>query len=104
MPGVFVVVGNASDTFGLATQTTTRLQELGYVFVVRSDGITESEDTAIYFADGYEGEARRLAFQIGVPLSLIEPMPDEPIVEGNADEDLLLYLGNDWRDVTNLDS
>lgn len=101
---VVVVVANASDTFGLATLSADRIRDFGYVFVIRSDGLQELENTAIYFAEGFQGEARRLAGQIGVPLRLVDPLPEGPLYEGDIDAEVVVMLGNDWPDVTNLDS
>ena len=101
---VVVVVANASDTLGLASRTSAQLRELGYVDVSHTDGLRELPETTIYFAEGFEGEARRLARQIGVPLRLVEPRPDGPLYKGNVESQLLVMLGNDWSEVTNLNS
>lgn len=99
-----VVVGNASDTYLLATDTMPTIQELGYVFVIRTDGVREMAATRVFFLDGYELEARRLARALGISLDRVEARPAEQLVEGNnADAHLLLLLGNDWEDATNLD-
>ena len=104
MESVVVVVANASDTFGLATESSERVRELGYVFVIRTDGLRELSETALYFVEGFENEAYRLARQLGMPSRLVEPRPEGALVEGNAPAELLLMLGNDWREVTNLDT
>lgn len=101
---VVVVVANASDTFGLATRSADQIREFGYEFVVNTDGLGELPDTAIYFAEGYELEARRLADQIGAPRRLVAPRPTEPLHEGEIESEVLLMLGNDWREVTELDA
>lgn len=102
MSRVVVVVANASDTLGLASQTIDDVAEFGYVFVIKTDGLQESEHTAVYFAEGYEGEAERLADQLGVDRRLVAPLPDEQILKGTSDPDVVLWLGNDWRQATNL--
>jgi len=85
-----VVVANASDTFGLATTSAERVRGFGYVNVIRSDG--------------FENEANRLAQQLEIPPQIVQPRPEGQLVEGNADAELLVILGNNWREVTNLDS
>ena len=47
---------------------------------------------------------RRLAGQIGLPPERIAERPAEQLVVGDADLHVLLLLGNDWRDVTELDT
>jgi len=79
------------------------VRELGYVFVIRTDGLREVPETMLYFVEGFENEAHRLAVQLGVPGRLVQPRPEGALVEGNAAAELLLMLGNDWRDMTNLD-
>ena len=101
---VVVVVGNASDTFLLATRTTPQLLGMGYAFVIRTDGLRELDETMIYYSPGRIGEAHRLAGQIGLSPERIAERPAEQLVVGDADFDVLLLLGNDWRDVTELDT
>jgi len=99
-----VVVANASDTFGLATTSAERVRGFGYVNVIRSDGLQELPTTVLYFVAGFENEANRLAQQLEIPPQIVQPRPEGQLVEGNADAELLVILGNNWREVTNLDS
>ena len=58
----------------------------------------------IYYSPGRLGEAHRLASQIGLPSQRVAERPAEQLVVGDADFHVLLLLGNDWRDVTELET
>lgn len=93
---------NASNTFGLGTRTRANIRDLGYVFVDRTDGVRELSETVLYYRPGVEGEAARLAVQIGFPFQRLEPLPEDPLYVGEFDPELVLMLGNDWSTVTSL--
>lgn len=99
---VYVMVGNASNTFGLATQTATALRGLGYELVYRADGIREMRQTFVYYSEGLEGEALRIADSIGLDSSRVETRPSEPLTTGTQEFQVLVLLGNDWHTVTDL--
>ena len=66
--------------------------------------VREVEETMLYYSPGRIGEAQRLASQIGLAPERIAERPDEQLVEDEAESHVLLLLGNDWRDVTELET
>lgn len=98
----YVMVGNASNTFGLATQTAAALRDLGYEFVYRADGVREVRESRVYYSENFEGEATRLAESIGLDASRVQPRPSQPLTNGTQEFQVLLLLGNDWSTVTAL--
>ncbi len=91
-----VVVANAASIGGLASSTVARLEELGYVDVRATDGSDIVDTTVVYFADGFEASAARLAVDLGVEPTAIEPIILAPDIVGGLDgESLLAYLGVD---------
>jgi hypothetical protein len=100
-----LVVANASSTFGLATESSQHLRDdHGYLTIFRTVGLQEVGESVIFFSDGYEAEANRLADQIDLPRDRVEPRPVSGLnVEGDAPGQLVLVLGNDWEDITNLE-
>ncbi len=75
---------------------------MGYELVYRADGVREIRETRVYFSEGLEGEALRLAESIGLDPARVEPRPSEPLTTGTQEFQVLLLLGNDWYDVTEL--
>jgi LytR cell envelope-related transcriptional attenuator len=99
-----VLVGNASGTFNLAARTRLALLDMGYPFVSSTVGLSPSSTSTIFFAPGLEGEAQRLAREIGAPANLVTARPAEPVVRADQEFDVLILLGDDWDEVTDLES
>lgn len=102
MAAVSVVVANAASRGGLANATASGLETLGYEGVIRTDGTSATDDTAIYHRAGFEREAARLARQLGFEGDVL-PIPTDRTFVGDDDLDLLVWLGRDWDSVTNIE-
>ena len=92
-----VVVANGADIGGIAGDTAAALQVIGYVDVSATDGTEIAPFTVVYFVEGFEPSAVRLAVDLGIDPGAIGPIENAPEVLGtNVDDaDLLAYLGID---------
>ena len=90
-----IVVDNASNPPGLADSVVQQLSNFGYTDVVATDAIAPRSESVVVYADGREGEARRLAEQLGVAATQVEPRGDGPLTVDDATGDLLALLGTD---------
>jgi hypothetical protein len=91
-----VVAANGANIAGAALRMTVRLEELGYVDVLPRDGTDIVEFTTIYFADGFEEAALRLADDLELLPFFVAPiaaMP--PVIDLPADVELVTYIGPD---------
>jgi hypothetical protein len=94
---VYVVVANGGDAAGIAGDVVADLSELGYERAFKTDGLDTADTTIVYFEDGYQDEAVRLAADVGLAADAITPLEGAPGVEGSVGAiELLLYLGRDW--------
>ena len=74
-----VVVADATNAPGLAASVAQQLSKLGYAAdVVATDATAPRRETVVVYAAGREGEARRLAEQLGLASTQVEPLADEP--------------------------
>jgi hypothetical protein len=87
----------------LASRTRQALLDMGYAFVSSTIGLSPSTESVIYYAPGRQGEARRLAREIGASAELVTSPPDEQLVRSDIDYDVLVLLGDDWDEVTYLE-
>jgi hypothetical protein len=87
----------------LAARTRQVLLDTGYAFVSSTIGLRPSLESVIYYPPGREGEAHRLAEELGASTDLVAPRPDEPVVRADLDYDVLLLLGDDWDEVSDLE-
>lgn len=100
---VYVMVSNASLTYGLATRVASFLPEHGYQYVYRADALREHGETAVFYRGDLEAEALDLADELDIDPDRVAPHPDEQIINGTANYEVLLLLGVDWASATNLD-
>jgi hypothetical protein len=89
-----VDIANGANRAGLATETATALGTLGYVNVQAANTALAGTST-VYFAQGFEREASRLALDIGLPASAIVPIDGAPPIEPNRLVQLIVVLGTD---------
>ena len=93
---LFVVAANGSNVAGAAARMATRLEEIGYADVALRNGTTFSEFTAVYYAEGFEDAALRLADDLDVVDELVGSIEDAPnVTELPDDFELLVYIGLD---------
>jgi hypothetical protein len=93
---VTVRVANASGVEGAARARTDQIAAAGYHTVDPTNG-PEGEPlgaTQVFFAEGFEGEARALAEALGAPAEGVAAMPAPPPVDP-AGAQLVVMLGTD---------
>jgi cytoskeletal protein RodZ len=91
-----VVSANGANVAGAAQAVATQLEGLGYVEVAPRDGTDIVELTTIYYADGFEDAALRLAEDLALLPEFVAPLEDAPIVTAlPATVELLAYVGLD---------
>lgn len=91
-----VVAANGSNVGGSASRMAARLEALGYVDVAPRDGTIVEEFTVVYFAEGLEGEALRLAGELDLLDEFIGPIDTAPnVIDLPPETQLLVYTGLD---------
>ena len=91
-----VVVANGAGIAGTAARNVVRLTELGYTDVTSSDGVETFEFTTIYYTDGLEAVALRMANDLQLLPEFVAPLTDAPeMLSLPADLQLLAYIGVD---------
>jgi LytR cell envelope-related transcriptional attenuator len=91
---VVVLVANASGVNGAAGEQTTALQGGGYQVLPADNAPNQVETTQVLPTAGYEAEADVLAALIGAGEDAVQPMPDEPPVQLDG-ANILVLLGPD---------
>jgi hypothetical protein len=94
-----VAVANGAGFAGVATATSERLEELGYVDVRALEGSEIRELTVVFSDEGLGDVGRRLAIDLGIDPELVFPLADAPNVPSLREEQLLVYLGRDINDL-----
>lgn len=93
---IIVVAANGSNIAGTAARAVVRLTDLGYTNVTGSDGTQVVELTTIYYADGFEAAALRMADDLELLPEFIAPLDEAPEVPNLPDDtQLLAYVGVD---------
>ncbi len=91
-----VAAANGADVAGAALRMAARLEELGYVDVAPVNGTEIVEFTAVYWIEGFEDAALRLAEDLDVPDVLVGSIDNAPpVTDLPADTQLLVYIGPD---------
>ncbi len=91
-----VAAANVANVAGAAARMVTTLEEIGYVDIVPLDGTGIVEFTTIYYADGFEEAADRLALDLDLLPFFVSPLEVAPSVDNlPADVELLVYIGVD---------
>lgn len=95
-----VVVVNAAERAGVASLGSDLLEEVGYVDVGAFDGSEIFDVTVVFAAGGVQGEAERLAQEVGIQPDLIFPIDTAPTVSRLRDGvQLMVYVGRDAREL-----
>lgn len=95
-----VMVSNANGTNGIARTWADRAIAFGYPDPMLSTASTFS-DTVVFYAEGFEGEARRLVEELEAPSIEIRPLSAAPVTSPPFTGQLLLMIG---RNVPEVDS
>ena len=91
-----VATANGANVAGAAATVATRLEEIGYVGVVPLNGSDIFEFTFVYYAEGFEEAARRLADDLELFPNFVAPLAEAPnVADLPADIELLAYVGRD---------
>ena len=88
-----VMTANATATAGLATATLQLLQSAGYLGTRAIDAFRPSDTSRVYFAPGYEADARAVARLLGLSESAVDPT-EAPVVQPTG-ADLVVVVGRD---------
>lgn len=70
--------------------------------MTRPDGSRDFGETFVHYTDGFAREPRRLGDALGVAFDRVRPLPDWRLLEKELDFDVVLLLGNDWREFSSL--
>lgn len=93
---VGVVVANGANIGGIASSTADALEELGYESVRATDGTEVVFFSIVYFVDGAEALALRMADDLELEPTSVAPIAEAPDILADFDDELLLvYLGSD---------
>ncbi len=91
-----VVAANGANVAGAALRVATRLEAAGYVGVLPRNGTDIVEFTVVYYADGFEDAALRLAADLDLLPDFVAPIEDAPeIIDLPGDIELVAYIGLD---------
>lgn len=93
---VAVVAVNGADIAGAASRMAARLGGIGYANVTTRDGTEVREFTWVYYQEGFEESAARVAADLELLPDFIAPVAQAPQVLGPpAAFDLMVYIGAD---------
>lgn len=92
---VRAATANGSGVQGAAGRVADQLEALGYVDIDRVDGIDIVEFTIIYYIDGFEEAAARMATDLDLPPESIAPIDEMPVVPDVPLVQLAAYVGTD---------
>ena len=91
-----VGAANGANVSGAASRIAAQLEELGYVEVSLRNGTNILDFTVVYYADGFEESALRLAADLDLLPDFVAPIDDSPPVPDlPTDVELLVYVGLD---------
>jgi hypothetical protein len=93
---LFTIVANGSNVAGAAARNVERLRAIGYTDIVPRNGTGTAEFTTVYFADGFEEAALRLADDLDLLPFYVAPIAVMPTVLELPDgAQLVAYIGLD---------
>jgi hypothetical protein len=91
---VKVIVANASSVKGAAGRATDQLKPSGYNALAPANITTAVKDSAVYYVAGYDREAAAIGSALGLPASVVKPMPTPAPVDTKG-ANVLVVLGTD---------
>jgi hypothetical protein len=93
---LFTIVANGSNVAGAAARNVERLRAIGYTDIAPRNGTGIAEFTTVYFADGFEAAALRLAEDLDLLPFYVAPIEGMPTVLELPDgAQLVAYIGLD---------
>lgn len=94
---VKVVVANGSGTTGLARAAAKNLAGSGYTQATATDAVGQPAATTVYFAQGYEANARSIGGQLGLDGSRVQALsPGTKLAKVQpSDAGVIVVLGPD---------
>jgi hypothetical protein len=90
-----VIAANGSDIQHLAAKTKTQLAGAGYTAVTATDASSKASTSIVYFAAGFEADAKAVAAVLGMPPARLGPMPAQVPVASVGDAKVVIILGPD---------
>jgi hypothetical protein len=92
---ISVATANGAGTQGAASRVADQLEGLGYVGVQLFDGSDIVDFTIVYYINGFEEAAARMAADLDLLPQFIAPISEAPEVPGLVEVELLAYVGID---------
>jgi len=93
---LFTIVANGANVSGAAGRNLEQLELIGYTNIAPRNGTATVDFTTVYFADGLEDAALRLAEDLELLPEFVAPLIDAPQVFDLPDDvQLLAYIGLD---------
>lgn len=93
---VKVLAANGTNTKGLGGRATDKLKSLGYNALAPTDATKRPVATStIYWAVGYQPDARAMATQLGLPDTAVQPLGNPPPVKAVGVANIILVAGDD---------
>jgi hypothetical protein len=92
---IATAAANGSGLQGSASRMADFLETLGYVDVTRHDGTEIVDLTIVYYADGFEESAARMAEDLDLLPEFIAPIAEAPPIFNIGLVQLLAYVGLD---------
>lgn len=92
---VKVLVANASTVRGAAGGARTKLLEAKYNVLSPIDSPTKGAESAVYFTAEYQADATAVAAALGIPATLVKPLPTPAPVPDLKTANVLVLLGTD---------
>lgn len=90
-----ILAANGSSVKGLAAKTKEQLAAAGYPAVTAADATQQVTTTIVYFAEGFEADAKAVAASLGLAPARVTAMPQSPPVAALGDNKIVVVLGPD---------
>jgi hypothetical protein len=93
---VTVVVANGGFSDGLAGRGAGSLSALGYVAPKAQNAVKKNDRSVVYFVQGFQREAVRLAEDLGLRANQVLPKPTRSVSRADGGAELIVVLGGDF--------
>ena len=92
---VKVLAANGSTVNGLGDKTRLKLQAAGYNALTAVTSTQKVRSSVVYFAAGFEPDARAIAASLSLPVSAVQPLPAKAPVPNVAQANVVVLAGPD---------